>query len=52
MADELLENILSGFEILSAMLERFVTAHEKDPVAREMLFAMMRAKDPPIRPQC
>ena len=27
------------------MLERFVTAHEKDPVAREMLFAMMRAKD-------
>jgi|KBSMisStaDraftv2_1062788.scaffolds.fasta_scaffold1932630_2 hypothetical protein len=45
MADELLENILSGFESLSAMLERFVTAHEKDPVAREMLFAMMRAKD-------
>ena len=45
MADELLENILSGFETLSVMLERFVTAHENDPVAREMLFAMLRAKD-------
>lgn len=45
MADDLLENILSGFETLSAMLERFVTAHEADPVARELLFAMLRAKD-------